>query len=58
MRFGARNVRNLCMSGSLTAAARELARCKLDSAGVQEITREKWGTVRARDYIFFVGKNK
>jgi hypothetical protein len=56
MRFSARNVRNLCRSGSLTAAARELARCKLDSVGVQEVTRDKWGTVGARDYIFLCGK--
>jgi len=30
MRFGNWNVRDAYRSGSLTAAARELARCKLD----------------------------
>jgi hypothetical protein len=53
MRFGARNVRSLYRSSSLTAAARELARCKLHSVGVQEVRRDKGGTVRAREYIFF-----
>ena len=33
MRCGSWNVRSLYRSGSLTAVARELARCKLDSAG-------------------------
>jgi len=31
------NVRSLYRSGSLTAVARELARCKLDLVGVQEV---------------------
>ena len=35
--------------GSLTAAARELARYKLDLVGVQEV---RWGMVRAGDYKF------
>ena len=33
MRFGTWNVRRLYRAGSLTAAARELARCKLDLVG-------------------------
>ena len=37
MRFGARNVRSLYKAGSLMAAARKLARHKLDLVGVQEI---------------------
>ena len=37
MRFGTWNVRSLCRVGSLTAAARELARYKLDLVGVQEV---------------------
>jgi hypothetical protein len=37
MRFGMWNVRNLDKAGLLTAAARELARYKLDLMGVQEI---------------------
>ena len=43
-------------SGSLTTAARELARYKLDLVGVQEIRWDKGGIVRVRDYKFFYGK--
>jgi len=39
----------LCREGSLTAAARELARYKLDLVGVQEVRWEKGGTVTAGD---------
>ena len=35
MRFGTWNVRSLYRAGSLAAADRELARCKLDSVGEQ-----------------------
>ena len=38
------------------AAARELARYKLDLVGVQETRWEKEGTVKAGDYSFFYGK--
>ena len=38
------------------AAARELARYKLDLVGVQMVRREKEGTVKAGDYSFFYGK--
>jgi len=38
------------------AAARELARYKLDLVCVQEIRWDKGGTVRAGDYNFFYGK--
>ena len=41
---------------SLKAAARELARCKLDVVGVQEVRWDKEGKVRAGDYYFFYGK--
>jgi hypothetical protein len=34
MRYGTWNVRSLYMAGSLTAAARELAKYKLDLVGV------------------------
>jgi len=51
MRFGTWNVRSL-----YGAAVRELARYKLDFVGVQEVSWDKWGTVRAGDYIFFYGK--
>ena len=38
------------------AAARELARYKLDLVGVQEMSWEKEGTVKVGDYSFFYGK--
>jgi hypothetical protein len=41
------------ITGSLAAAARELARYKLDLVGVQEIRLDKQGTVEAGDYSFF-----
>jgi len=37
MRFGTWDVRGLYRPGSFTAAARELARYKLDLVGVQEV---------------------
>jgi exonuclease III len=56
MRFGTWNIRSLYGAGSFTAAARELARCKLDLVGVQEVRLDKGGTVRAEDYNFVCGK--
>jgi len=56
MRFGTWNVRSLCRAGSLSAAARELARYKLDLVGLQEVTWDKGGTERAGDYNFFYGR--
>jgi hypothetical protein len=53
MRFGAWYVRSLCRAGLLTAAAKELTRCKLDLAGVKEVRWDKGGTVRRGDYNFF-----
>jgi len=50
-RFETWNVRSLYRAGSLTAAARELARL----VGVQ-IRWDKGGTVRARYYNFLYGK--
>jgi len=49
MRFGTWNVRRLYRAGSLTAAARELARYKLDIVDVQEDRWDKGGTIRAGD---------
>jgi len=49
MRFGIWNVRSLYRAGSLTAAARKLARCKLDLLGVQEVRWINEGTLRAGD---------
>ena len=54
MSFGAWNGRSLNGEGSLTAAAaRELARYKLDSVGVHEVGCVKGSTERAGDYNFF-----
>jgi hypothetical protein len=52
MRFVTWDVWSLYRAGSLTAAARELARYKLDLVGVQKVSWEKGGTVRAGDYNF------
>jgi hypothetical protein len=43
-------------AGSLTPAARELARYKLDLVGVQEVRSDKGGTLKAGDYNFFFRK--
>ena len=56
MRFGSWKVTSLCRPGSPTTAARELARYKLDLVGVQEVSWDKWGTVRATDCVFVYGK--
>jgi exonuclease III len=56
MKIGTWNVRSLYRAGSLKAAARELAKYKLDVVGVQEVRWDKGGTVRAGDYDFFYGK--
>jgi len=50
--------RSLYKAGSLTAAARELARYKLDLVGVQEFRWDKGGTVRPEDYNFLLWKRK
>ena len=57
MRFGTWNITSHYKLGSVTAAARELARYKLDLLGVQEVRWDKGGTVRAGDYNFFLRKN-
>ena len=54
--LGTWNVRSLYRAGSLKAAARELARYKLDVVGVQEVRWDKGDTARAGDYNFFYGK--
>jgi len=46
------------MSGSLTAAAREFARCKFDLVGVQEVWWDKGGTVRAGGQLLFTTEKK
>ena len=55
MKFGTWNVRSLYRAGSLEAAARELARYKLDLVGVQEVSWDREGTV-AVDFNFVYGK--
>jgi exonuclease III len=54
--LGTWNVRSLYRAEALTAAARELARYKLDLVGVQELRWEKEGTVKPGDCTFFYGK--
>ena len=56
MRFGTWNVKSLYRAGSLTAAAKELARYQLDLVGVQEVRCDKGDTVRTGDFTFFYGK--
>ena len=46
----------MCRAGSLTAAARELARYKLDLVGVQKFRWDKRGMIRARDYFLWKRK--
>ena len=52
--LGTWEVRSLYRAGSLMAAARELARYKLDLVGVQEVRWDKGATVRAGEYNFFM----
>jgi len=56
LRFVTWNVRSRYRAGSLTAGAKELARCKLDLVGVQKISWDKGGTITAGDYNFFQWK--
>ena len=58
MRFGTWNVRSLYRTGSLTPAAIELARYKLDIVRVQEVRRDKESTVRAGGFFFYGKGNK
>jgi len=53
MTFGTWNVRSVYRAGSITAAARELLRYKLDLVDVQEVRWDKGGTATAGDYNFF-----
>ena len=48
--------RSFYRAGSLRAAARELARYKLDVLVVQGVRWDRGGTVRAGDCDFFYGK--
>jgi hypothetical protein len=50
------NVRTKYRAGSLTSAARELARYKLNLVVVKEFGYDKGGIVRAGDHNFFYAK--
>jgi len=54
MEFGTWNVTSDYSSGSLTAAARELARYKLELLDVQDVRWDKGRTVSAGDYSFLL----
>jgi len=56
VRFGTWNVRSLYRAGSITAAARELSRYKLDLVDVRKVRWGKGGMVIAGCYNFFYGK--
>jgi hypothetical protein len=56
IRFGLWNVRSLYRADSLLTVSRELSRCKLDLAGVQEVKWVGGGTEPAGEYTFLYGK--
>jgi hypothetical protein len=56
VRFVTWNVRRLCRSGSLIAAAKEKARYKLSLVDVQKIKWDKGSIVIVGDYIFSTEK--
>ena len=58
MRFGTRNVRSQYRAGSLTAAARELARYELDLVSLQEVRWDKGDNARAGDCIFTMERKR
>jgi hypothetical protein len=49
MRFGTWNVRSLCRAGSLIAAAKEIAKNKLDFVG-EQVRWDKGGTLPTGNY--------
>ena len=58
MRFYTWNVRSLYRTVTLTEAAEELARYKLELVGVYEVRWGKGGTVAARDYNFSMERKR
>jgi len=56
MRYGAWNVRSLYRTGSLTTAARELAKYKSDTMGVHDVRWDIRGKATAAGCIFCYGK--
>jgi hypothetical protein len=58
MKYGTWIFRSLLRSGLLTTVTRELARCKLNLVGVQEVRWDKRGILRAGDYNFLYGRKR
>ena len=58
MRFVTRKFKSLYRADPPRAAARELARYKLDSLSVQGVRWDREGRVRAADFNFFPWKRK
>jgi hypothetical protein len=56
MGYGTWKVKSLYWTVSLKLVARELGKCKLDLAGVQEDRWEKGGTEQAQDYTYLYGE--
>jgi hypothetical protein len=56
MRFGLWNIRSLYRAVSLMTVSRDVARCKLDLVGVQEVRWEGGGTELPGEYTFLYGK--
>jgi hypothetical protein len=53
-----KKVKNLCRSESLVTVSKEIAKYKLDLAGVQKLTWDKGGDVRPGNFIFFLWERK
>jgi hypothetical protein len=58
MSFGMWNVRSLQRRRSLTTVVRELARCKLDLVGVQQVRWYKGRIIRAWRVEIFLMENE
>ena len=56
MRFGTWKVTSLYKTGVVTLVARELAKCRLDLVGVQEVRLDGKGISPIGDYMLYYGK--
>ena len=56
MRFDTWNVTSLYRTGAVTLVARELAKCRLDLVGVQEVRLDGNGISPIGDYMLCYGK--
>jgi hypothetical protein len=56
MIFGLWKVRSLYRASSLMTVSRELSKCKLDLAGMQQVRWEGGGAQPEGEYTFFYGK--